>query len=367
MNPTVTVLTPLAAGAIATLRLSGLDAWGIVARSARTLKDAPLPVTPALHRTYLARWVGDEVVLAVRQLEPIQQIEIHCHGGLRIVRNLVEDLVQHGARETDLQAATKSESPALLALSQAKTFRTASILLDQDHGAFQKALEETLRRFPDCLEELQQLVKLSAVGTRLVTGWKVVIAGAPNAGKSSLLNALAGYERAVVAPTAGTTRDVVSTTLALDGWPFELADTAGLRETTETIEAEGIRRTRAKLQEADLVVWLLDSTSEEPVWPSDAERAIGDQPWIMAWNKADQETPSRSQNTELMISAKTGQGIGALVGQIIKTLIPQPPAPGQGVPYTHEQASLCSEAMRLLQDGKIELARQMLLRVATIA
>ena len=367
MNPTVTVLTPLAAGAIATLRLVGSDAWGIVARSARTLKDAPLPVTPAVHRTYLARWAGDEVVLAIRQLDPVQQIEIHCHGGLRIVRNLVEELAQHGVRETDLKAATESESPALLALSQARTFRTASILLDQHHGAFQQALEEILRDIPDCLGQLEQLVKLSAVGTRLVTGWKVVIAGAPNAGKSSLLNALAGYDRAVVAPTAGTTRDVVSTTLALDGWPFELADTAGLRETTETIEAEGIRRTRAKLQQADLVVWLLDATASEPVWPSDAEKAIGDQPWIMAWNKVDQETHPRSVSGEFKISAKTGQGIGALVGQIIKTLIPDPPATGQGLPYTLGQASLCYEAMLFLHDGKIDLARQMLLRVATIA
>src|SRR5206468_2220750 len=89
--------------------------------------------------------------------------------------------------------------------------------------------------------------------------------GAPNVGKSSLVNALAGYQRSIVAPTPGTTRDVVATTLAIDGWPVELSDTAGLHGEGEQLERAGMARARAAAAAADLCVWVLDG-SAAPVW-----------------------------------------------------------------------------------------------------
>ena len=145
-------------------------------------------------------------------------------------------------------------------VTRAPTLRAAAVLLDQSHGAFASAVA-------GCLEDLSQLPRLAAlaaVGRHLVEPWQVVLAGPPNVGKSSLINALAGFERSVVAPVAGTTRDVVTVRVAFDGWPVELSDTAGLRDSGEALEAEGIARTKSRLASADLVVWVMDLTDPVP-------------------------------------------------------------------------------------------------------
>src|SRR5207244_3542080 len=121
----------------------------------------------------------------------------------------------------------------------------------------------------------RELAKFAPVGRHLVEPWKVVVAGAPNVGKSSLVNALAGYQRAVVSEVAGTTRDAVSVQLAFDGWPVELTDTAGLRD-AEGLEAEGIERARRVLAEADLVLWVVDGAEEWLEFPEDSlEEKLG--------------------------------------------------------------------------------------------
>ena len=128
--------------------------------------------------------------------------------------------------------------------------------------------------------KLQRLNELVSLGRHLVEPWRIVIAGAPNVGKSSLMNALAGYTRSVISPLPGTTRDVVTTRIALDGWPIELTDTAGIHETSNFLERQGIERTHRAEREADLRFWLLDG-SAEPAFPEHVER------WIMVVNKID--------------------------------------------------------------------------------
>jgi tRNA modification GTPase len=146
-----------------------------------------------------------------------------------------------------------------------------------------------------------------------------------------------------VSEVAGTTRDAVSVQLAFDGWPVEVTDTAGLRD-AQGLEAEGIERARRVLSEADLVVWLLDATG-----PSTAP---GD---FVVWNKTDLATPPSG----IGISAKTGQGIPEVVAEITRRLVPDPPSPGDAVPYTPQLARLIeaaratanpTEVARLLRD-----------------
>ena len=158
-------------------------------------------------------------------------------------------------------------------------------------------------------------------GERLRDGLSVAILGAPNVGKSSLLNRLAEREAAIVAPSAGTTRDVIEVALDLGGYPVVLADTAGLRPTGDAVEAEGVRRARARAEAADLRLLLFDAAS----WPElDAgTRALADERAILVLSRADLrpelDAPRVDGRPALRVSALTGAGIGSLVGALTET------------------------------------------------
>jgi tRNA modification GTPase len=152
-------------------------------------------------------------------------------------------------------------------------------------------------------------------GMRLRDGFKVVIAGAPNAGKSSLLNALAKRDAAIVSEEAGTTRDIIEVHLDLGGVPVMLIDTAGLREAEGKVEAEGIRRALARAGDADLVLWIVDATA--PQWeapPALASRkGEGGAASVTVLNKIDLAPGEGAGRDSLRVSAKTGEGIERLV------------------------------------------------------
>lgn len=151
---------------------------------------------------------------------------------------------------------------------------------------------------------------------RLRNGYSIAILGAPNVGKSSLLNALARRDAAIVSARAGTTRDVIEVHLDLDGWPVTLADTAGLRDTGDEIEQEGVRRALKRTEEADLKLIVLDATS--PDIPS-AVRTLIDADALMVCNKIDVATgPNRTRDDveALPISVRTGTGIEALIAAL---------------------------------------------------
>ena len=149
---------------------------------------------------------------------------------------------QDWLRET---AADPIRAAAQIALAEAPTARTAAVLLDQFHGAlahvrFERCWMPPRRRLANGEQRSMRSSPIAAWACISRQPWRVVLAGRPNVGKSSLMNALVGFQRAIVCDLPGTTRDVVTATTAIDGWPIQLADTAGLRETRDEIESAGV-------------------------------------------------------------------------------------------------------------------------------
>lgn len=167
-------------------------------------------------------------------------------------------------------------------------------------------------------EEMAATLADRGRGERLREGLSVAIVGAPNAGKSSLLNAIARRDAAIVAETAGTTRDIVEVHLDLGGYPVTLADTAGLREVAaegDAIEAEGIRRAKARAEAADLKLAVFDLASGPK--PDPATWALVDEATLVVWNKADLVSGSAPPAYGgLLVSAQTGQGLGSLLERL---------------------------------------------------
>ncbi len=328
MPNTIRLLTPPGHGAIATLELRGPTAWEAVRMHFRPA-TGELPALPISSRFWfgnLGEGFGDEVILTAKSVEP-PTFEIHCHGGPQVIRMIA------GLFGGELSSAPNPPSLSELALQllpRATTLKTASILLDQSNGAFERAIQAG---------KFERLVQLIPVGRHLLMPFTVAIVGPPNAGKSSLMNALAGFERSVVAPIPGTTRDVVRVPVAFDGWPVELLDTAGLRETESGLEAEGIERAKRSASEVDLVLELFDATERGTSGEALPNR-------IRVGNKCDLLT-AEPTGFDLLISATTGAGLPELIRMIVNRLVPHPPIPGEAVPFTPE---LCEAVER----GKIE-------------
>ena len=174
------------------------------------------------------------------------------------------------------------------------------------------------------LDEIDQTIASGNRGERLREGLVVAIAGPPNVGKSSLLNRIARRDAAIVSPIPGTTRDVIEVGLDLDGYPVTLLDTAGIRDSSDPIEQEGVRRARARAADADLVLWVADASCFEELAPStghDSLRAAAT--WLIA-NKSDLLSPDQvkdlesrlADNVKLVLSAATGAGLERLFSEL---------------------------------------------------
>ncbi len=383
MSTQVACLTPPGSGAIAVIALRGPDAWSIVRRFFRPASKKTLPDKPSERATWFGHigageGAGDDAILAVPSLHPDPVVEIHCHGGRQVVQWLIDLLKNECCIETSPEKLVAANEAWAL-LPHAKTLRTAGILLDQAQGAFDRAVAairkaQSDNRTAEAQALLNELNRYTTVARHLIEPWHVAIAGAPNAGKSSLLNALAGYQRSVVAPLPGTTRDVVTATLAFDGWPVEISDTAGLRkvdpalrdgsgmsdpsrsagstlrEGGDELEAEGIARARKHLAEADLCLWVIDTTGPQPPTLASfaSENEIAAERVLTVLNKIDQAPAwdlTRIPDA-IRISATTGQGIDVLIRKMVDMLVPDPPPPGAPVPYSES-------VIRFVQSMKI--------------
>jgi tRNA modification GTPase len=375
MTTRIACLTPPGQGAIATLALHGEQAWDLVrplftARSGKALPDVPDAGTFRLGR--LGREMLDEVVLAVKQTSPIPWVELHCHGGREVVRYLLELFSAGGAQRCSWQellqytTADALAARAAVALSEAVTVRTAAILLEQHHGALSRQLTSAsamLERGDTAGAEgiLTELARWAPLGRRLTMPWRVVIAGPPNVGKSSLVNALVGYQRSVVSPVPGTTRDLVTTRIALDGWPVELIDTAGMRGEAGPLESAGIDLARQTMLSADLCLWLLDA-GDSPLWPqADIPRlrlVINKIDLPPTWDLA-------AAGDALRVSAETGAGVPELCAAVGGWLVSEAPPAGAAVPFTAAIGTAVEQALRCLASGDQEKAGRIIAHCLT--
>jgi tRNA modification GTPase len=176
----------------------------------------------------------------------------------------------------------------------------------------------------EVLHMVRRLASSFQLGNAIKNGVPVAIVGAPNTGKSTLLNQLLGEERAIVSNIAGTTRDVIEETLNIDGILFRLIDTAGIRETTETIEAMGIERSQQKIQQAKIVLCLADASDSEnldetEVWVKDLREKHPEKHVLLLTNKVDLDTSRLTDS--LQISALTGTGISELKEQLVTCVL----------------------------------------------
>ncbi len=284
-------------------------------------------------------------------------VEFHVHGGPAVIAGVLDALGRmDGLRPAEAGEFTRrafengkldlTEAEGLADLIDAETEAQRQQALGQSSGGLRKRADAWREQIiqamsfveaaldfsdeadvPELIEtKARPVVKdmLAAItrhlngarrGERLRDGLQVVLAGPPNAGKSSLLNALADRDVAIVSQEPGTTRDVIEVHLDLGGFPVTLIDTAGLREGAGEVEREGMRRTVVRARDADLVLWLVDATA--PQWPLPDDLEAAEARAVIVLNKIDLEQPTRASGDDVIaISAKTGAGLDGLIARL---------------------------------------------------
>ena len=372
--PTYAVLlTPAGRGAVASIRVEGPAALSAVAAcfqpaaAGKRLGDFPL------RRIVFGRWggLGGEEVVACRL--SVQRIEVHCHGGAVAAERIVADLCEQGCIALpwpDWVHQTSDDSLAAeagLALAEARTERAASILLDQYQGALRREVVSLLEELHkstavELSEALENLLSRSRLGQHLVRPWRVVLAGRPNVGKSSLINALLGYQRSIVFDLPGTTRDVVTATTALEGWPVEFADTAGLRAGGDPLEAAGVELARREAAAADCLLLVFDASQR---WTADeASLAAAWPAALVVHNKCDlADAGAHGRPPGLATSAETGEGLSDLITAIVARLVPVIPPAGAAVPFLPRHQHLLEQALAQAPLGDAAAVRRYLLAI----
>ena len=209
---------------------------------------------------------------------------------------------------------------------------------------------------------LCELVARGCVGRHLVEPFRVTLAGPPNVGKSSLINALVGYQRAIVHNEPGTTRDVLTAQTAINGWPVQLSDTAGVRPSEDELEQAGVSLARAAARGSDLVLLVRDASS--PVTSADQALRTDLPDALVVRNKCDLLSSSATLETadEVSTSALTGAGIDQLLAAITSRLVPLELPEGAAVPFTSDQINAIERAWSAARMGDSVLASSLLTR-----
>ncbi|MCA4900839.1 MAG: tRNA uridine-5-carboxymethylaminomethyl(34) synthesis GTPase MnmE [Bacteroidota bacterium] len=363
----VALATPQGVSALAVIRLSGGDSIGITNRVFKG-KDLTKQPSHTLHFGLITdggRPIDEVLVSVFREPNSFTKedsIEISCHGSPTIVKEIIKVLLKQGARLAEPGEYTKraflngrfdlAQAEAVADLIHAENDNARQAALNQMRGGFSKEIQhlrEELIHFASLIEleldfgeedvefakrdELKQLIfKIQSYlkplilsfdqGNVIKNGVPVVIAGKPNAGKSTLLNALLNEERAIVSDIAGTTRDVIEDEMILGGITFRFMDTAGIRHTQDTIEAIGVQRTHESMKKASLILYLFDltQTSKEEIEREESEIKKLGIPYLKIGNKLDQASPDVLKNLGddfVLIAAASKTNLEKLKDRII--------------------------------------------------
>jgi tRNA modification GTPase len=354
------VATPPGVGAIAVLRVSGPRAFPAV----QALFRGKVLAEQSSHTIHFGTLrdpadgaVVDEVLVSLfkapRSYTREDVIELSCHGSDYLVQRILRLLLAQGCRLAQPGEFTQraflngqldlAQAEAVADLIAADTEAAHRAAVYQIRGGFSRdiaQLREKLIHFASLIEleldfgeedvefadraQLASLIhQIRAVlgplidsfqtGNALKEGLPVAIVGPPNAGKSTLLNALLNEEKAIVTAIAGTTRDVIEDTLVLDGIKFRVLDTAGIRETTDTVEAIGVERSLQALDRAEVILKLSSPDVDSPEFEGLFARRVPDLGKVIAVRtKADLDDAPVSRSSELVLSAQTGEGLGKL-------------------------------------------------------
>lgn len=368
------IVTPVGEGGLAVVRVSGTNALEIANACFEPAgSNAPKPSNAETHTILYGHVVSegrtiDEVLLSVmrapRTFTREDTVEISCHGGLLVVKSVLDAALAAGARMAEPGEFTRraflngridlAQAEAVADLIHSRTELALSAANEQLAGKLSQridALREDLIRvlahveahidFPDedispdtqrqlldslrnGVETMEQLLATADEGRILRKGIRAAIVGRPNVGKSSLLNELLGHDRAIVSEIAGTTRDTIEETANVRGIPLVFVDTAGLRDAGDDIEAEGIRRSRGAVAQADLILHVLDGSSEL----TEEDRGVLDEfagkKRILIANKSDLDRklnlPDGLESQLVSACCVTREGVDALRDRIKETV-----------------------------------------------
>jgi len=371
------IATAPGTGGIGIIRISGPDALPL-------LRNVFVPRTPRSHFTSHTLYYGTIVnrhgqtldeALAVYMQAPHTYtredvVELHCHGSYLVLQSILRTLIARGCRLAEPGEFTKraflagridlTRAEAVIDLLQAQTEVGARMAVNQLQGQLFDRLEAIRQRlveylallevaidFPDddveifdtnqiaarlqteVIAPLERLIALAEQGRIVREGVKVVIAGRPNVGKSSLLNALLQEERALVTPVPGTTRDTVEERIDIHGVPVHLIDTAGIRRHEDSVEELGIERARRKLTEADLVLFVVDACAGMDWRDHELYESVREKRHLVVLNKCDLVRGEQvatlagtfGNGTVVMVSARQGEGIALLQQAIYQTIV----------------------------------------------
>ncbi|MEO6461456.1 MAG: tRNA uridine-5-carboxymethylaminomethyl(34) synthesis GTPase MnmE, partial [Candidatus Eisenbacteria bacterium] len=361
--------TPPGISALAVVRLSGPAAVEIadcVFQGRRTLGDLPARTLAYGRAADGAGEMLDEVTAVVLRAPASATgedvVEITCHGGTRSAPRLLAALLAAGARNARAGEFTEraflsgridlAQAEAVADVIHAETDLAHRLAARQIAGGLSRGLSAVAESLRDALAEIEARVDFAEdvggvivpapvaaaltaaeaaldrlltgadLGRRAREGARVVLAGRPNAGKSSLFNALLGEDRALVTAEPGTTRDALAERLDLEGMPVRLLDTAGLREAI-SIEALGVERARRELATADLVLWVIDGSRPRSAEDRAADLLVAGQPHVIARSKADlpvAAAPTDLAGEAVAVSAVTGEGLPALRAALARAL-----------------------------------------------
>ncbi|MBO6535583.1 MAG: tRNA uridine-5-carboxymethylaminomethyl(34) synthesis GTPase MnmE [Balneolaceae bacterium] len=357
------IATPVGEGGIAVIRVSGKDAFEKVNA---VFRGKDLTQVPS-HTVHFGKIVDennlpvDEVLATVfkspRSYTGENTVEISCHGGVLVTQKVLETILETGVKAAEAGEFTHraflngkmdlDQAEAVADIIHAKSIKAVDAAHQQLEGRLGQHIkqfrqqiidatamveleldfieedvefankEQLMKLLVDVSAEINALLETYETGRLVKDGVKTVLIGRPNAGKSTLLNTLVGSDRAIVTDIAGTTRDTIDVDWNYEGLLFKLIDTAGLRETDDIVEAEGVKRSQKAFEQADLVVYLKDLshsfTPQEREEIKTFQQRAGETPFILIGTKADieQKTEWRTE-FDLKISALSGDAINTL-------------------------------------------------------